>query len=116
MSTDPVRGTTVRWAYADGPMAGKTFAHTFGTDGTVRWTDAAGTAPHERPDGAAGDTVAPYEVERMNDDVYVVSYLSKAGFTLTTVVDRATGTVVSFASNGTHLSKHRGRIMDAPAG
>ena len=110
MSNDPLRGKTVRFTFRDGQVAGKTYVHSFGTDGTVAWTDA----DDERTDAAPDpESTAKYEFEQVNADVYVVSYLSKAGYTLTTVVDSKTGKLVSFASNEKSLSVQRG-TADGP--
>ena len=112
--TDPVRGKTLRWTYDDGAMAGKTYEHTFGTDGTVRWSEVGKkggeTGATAAPDG---DTTAAYKVERLNDDVYVLSYLAKSGYTLTTVVDTKAGTIVSVASNEKQLMTLHGRVEGA---
>jgi len=112
MTNDPLRGKTLRLTFDDGPMAGKTYDHAFGTDGTVTWTDAS--------NGVKGVTAAPdaestakYEFERVNADVYVVTYLSKAGYTLTSVVDTTTRRLVSFASNEKSLSVQHGKA-DGP--
>jgi hypothetical protein len=51
----------------------------------------------------------------VNDDVYVVSYLGKSGYALTTVVDSKTGSIVSFASNEKTLIKQRGTSKVAKA-
>ena len=32
---DSLIGKTVRWTFADGPVAGKTYEHTFNADGSV---------------------------------------------------------------------------------
>jgi hypothetical protein len=47
-------------------------------------------------------------VAPINDDVCAVSYLSESGFTLTSVLDFDSGTVVSFASNEKELIPQRG--------
>ena len=109
MSNDPLRGKTMRFTFDEGPMAGTTYAHEFGTDGTVTWTDVSkGGAGGVRatPDP---DSTAKYEFARVNADVYVVTYLSKAGYTLTSVVDTTTGRLVSFASNEKSLSVQHGK-------
>jgi hypothetical protein len=116
MRSDQVRGKTIRWTYDDGPMAGKSFEHTFGDDGVVTWREAGaadrGTKPpvngKEKIGRAATEAKANYEVAAINDDVCAVSYLSKSGFTLTSVLDFASGTVVSFASNEKELIPQRG--------
>ena len=107
MTTDPVKGKTLRWSYEDGPTAGKTFEHDFGTDGRVRYRivdapakpDGNGTMKGERP---------RYEVASINDDVFAISYLAPSGYTLTTVLDADTGTIVSFASNEKELVVQHG--------
>lgn len=103
--TDPrdLSGKTVRWTYADGPMKGKHFEHSFGTDGTVTWKEAGDAKP-------SADSKAKYQFQRISEQVYVVSYLSSHGFTLTTVVDEASGAIVSFASNEKDLVVQRGSL------
>lgn len=101
MADDPIRGKTIRWTYSDGPVAGQTFEHTFGADGTVKYG-----APDKAPMGQAR-----YIAERITDRVHAVSYLSTAsGYTLTTVIDLDARTIVSFASNEKELVVQHGRI------
>ncbi len=116
MGSDPLRGKTIRWTYDDGPMAGKTFEHTFASDGTVTWREAGADekSPNPPSDGKqktgkpATRAKAKYEVATINDDVCAVSYLSESGFTLTSVLDFDSGTVVSFASNEKELIPQHG--------
>ena len=116
MAMDPVRGKTIRWTYEDGPMAGKSFEHVFGEDGNVTWRETAGDDGRSKPPSngkqktgkPATEAKAKYEVAPINDDVCAVSYLSASGFTLTSVLDFASGTVVSFASNEKELVPQRG--------
>lgn len=104
MDTDPLRGTTIRWTYDDGPVRGKTFEHRFAADGTVSWREPGGAPSAQEPS-------ATYEYARVTDRVYAVAYLASSGFTLTTVVDTERGTIVSFASNQTQLFVQRGRLV-----
>jgi|ERR671937_1922154 hypothetical protein len=104
MTTDPVKGKTLRWSYEDGPTAGKTFEHDFGTDGRVRYRFADAKADG---DGMKGERPR-YEVETINDDVFAISYLAPSGYTLTSVLDADTGTIVSFASNEKELVVQHG--------
>jgi hypothetical protein len=103
---DPIRGKTIRWRYSDGPTAGTQFEHVFGTDGTVTYkmlgpkSEAAGGAPAQE--------VPRYEVARVSEDIYAVSYLAPSGWTLTTVLDMKAGTIVSVASNEKQLFVQRG--------
>ena len=101
MATD-LGGKTIRWTYADGPMKGKHFEHSFTSD-TVTWKEAGESKP-------SADSQAKYRFERISDEVYVVSYLSNHGFTLTTVVDERSGAIVSFASNEKDLVMQRGSL------
>jgi hypothetical protein len=122
MSPDPIRGKTIRWTYEDGPLAGKTFEHTFATDGTVSYREAGGerkgtnASTNGKPKTEQPSEREPsvrYEHARINDDVHAVSYLSSSGFTLTSVLDLKAGTVVSFASNEKELVVQRGTFEDA---
>jgi hypothetical protein len=117
MGPDPVRGKTIRWTYEDGPMAGKSFEHIFGNDGIVTWRETGGADRGTTPPGngkqkttgkPATEAKAKYEVAAINQDVCAVSYLSESGFTLTSVLDFDSGTIVSFASNEKELVPQRG--------
>ena len=101
MSDDPITGKTIRWSYVDGPVKGKKFEHVFGRDGMVTYRE---------PGGAASETPVRYEVVRVADGVYAVSYLSTNGFTLTTIIDTRTREITSFASNEKQLFVQRGRL------
>jgi len=118
MGSDPIRGNTIRWTYDDGPVAGKTFEHVFGKDGTVTWSEISGdpekkttkpsTDGQRKAERRPTEAKAKYEVAPVNDEVCVVSYLAASGYTLTSVLDFASGTVVSFASNEKELVQQRG--------
>ena len=112
MDQDPITGKTIRWTYTDGPTKGQRFEHDFGTDGHVVWrmldlkaTGQDGKTP-ERP---------KYEVARVSDKVWAVSYLAPSGWTLTTALDFAGGTMVSFASNEKQLFVQSGTFEVAAA-
>jgi hypothetical protein len=110
MGTDPIRGKTLRWRYDDGQMAGKLFEHTFASDGTVTYRMADQPAREARD--TQGQKAGPhYEVEKVNDTVYAVSYLGDAGYTLTSILDFAAGTVVSFSSNDKELAVQHGTLQ-----
>lgn len=103
MAADPFSGKTLRWTYSDGPMKGKVFEHRFSSDGTVSWKEAGEAKP-------SADSSATYQHARINDDVKAFSYLAKSGFTLTTVVDEKSGSLVSFASNEKELMIQHGKL------
>ncbi len=110
MEKDPVRGKSIRWSYDDGPAAGKTFEHTFSTDGKVTYREARASAGGT--DGASGaEPSVHYEVAAIDDHVYAVSYLSTNTWTLTTVVDERSRRIVSFASNEKQLVIQHGKLV-----
>ena len=113
MSSDPIRGRTIRWTYEDGPMAGKALEHTFASDGTVTWRELG--EPRKSGNGSPAEPGVRYEVARVNDDVYAVAYLAKSGYTLTSVLDTRAGTIVSFASNEKELVVQHGMFEVARA-
>ena len=101
MSGDPITGRTIRWRYDDGPVKGQTFEHVF---------SAGGMVTYRQPGEAASERPVHYEVARVSDDVWAVSYLSTNGWTLTTVIDTRTEAIVSFASNEKQLVVQRGKL------
>ncbi len=54
-----------------------------------------------------------YEVVAIRDDVCAVSYLSSAGYTLTTILDFATKKLVAFSSNEKMLGVQRGSFEES---
>ena len=103
MAADPVTGNTIRWTFSDGVMAGKTFEHTFGSDGGVTFREIG-------KDGKPGKA-NKYEVAEAANQVYAVAYRSESGYTLTTILDFQTKKLVAFASNEKQLSKHHGTFQ-----
>jgi hypothetical protein len=90
---DRIQGKTINLTWNDGPTKGETHQHVFNPDGSVDYrklTDdpAKGKMTHEKKYGAV----------RVTDDVYIVSYLGSAGYTLTVVLNFADKTTVGFAS------------------
>jgi hypothetical protein len=110
MSDNPIRGKTFRFTFHDGAMAGKTFEHAFGADSTVVFHMMGG----EQKAGEKLDRAPPtkYELATIRDDVCAVSYLSSAGYTLTTVLDFATKRLVAFSSNEKMLGVQRGSFEE----
>jgi hypothetical protein len=102
MHKNAVSGTTLRFTFNDGPMAGKTFEHVFEKDGSVRFrqTDTKGAE-------GEGTMVKKYESATIGTDVTAISYLGASGYTLTAVLDWRTKTLVAFSSNDKmHLMQH----------
>ena len=98
---DPIRGQTVRWQFTDGPTRGTSFEHEFKLDGTVTYrmhgSDKSTTEKH-------------YETEQISDGVWLVSYLASSGWTLTCLLDTASGQLVAVASNEKQLVVQHGRF------
>ena len=100
-----IRGTTMRWAWTEGPTKGMVHEHVFHDDGTVEWHDA-GSAPTKKPSAAGAHESArperpPYAAFEVTPEVFAVSYLSpSSGFTLTVVLNFATRQLVGVASGG----------------
>lgn len=104
MSSHPIRGKTIQWTFAGGPMAGMTFEHRFHVDGTVDYAMVGGESKGQPKKGPG----VAYEVAKLNDTVYAVSYLGKEGYTLTTCLDLASGKLVAFSSNESELQQQTG--------
>lgn len=102
MFANPITGHTVRWTFQDGPMAGKSFDHTFSRNGGVTFREVDGD-PNAKP-GIADQ----YQVASLGQDVHAVSYLSSSGYTLTVVLDYKTRKLVAFASNEKSLTMQHG--------
>ena len=102
-----IRGTTMRWAWTEGPTKGMVHEHVFHDDGTVEWHDA-GSPPAKKPSketagthGSPRPERAPYAAFEVTPEVFAISYLSSSsGFTLTVVLNFATGQLVGAASGG----------------
>ena len=102
MVPNPITGHTLRWKFSDGPMAGKSFDHTFSRNGNVAFREVGGD-PNAKPGGAG-----QYCVASVGQDVHVVSYLGPSGYTLTVVLDYKSWKLVAFASNEQSLTMQQG--------
>ena len=99
---DSLRGRTLRWTFVDGPTAGTTYEHIFNDDGSIgfRGADKTGKGKFARTkDGA---------VVKVGDGLFVMSYLSEGGFTLTVVVNTQRMEMVGFASNNDSWFQQKG--------
>jgi hypothetical protein len=94
-------GRTLRWTFAEGPTAGKTYEHTFHPDGTVVWrgVDGAAQGPSKREEGASASPKVKYASFEVAPDTHLASYLSEAGFTLTVALNFKTRECYGVASN-----------------
>jgi hypothetical protein len=104
-----LRGKTLRFKFEEGPTAGTSYDHAFSDDGTVTWQDpAAANAGESSEQGAAKEPPTKYGSFQVTDDVYVVSYLSKSGYTLTVALNFETDELFGFASNDENWYPVRG--------
>lgn len=95
-------GRRIRWTFQDGPMAGRTYEHTFFPNGTVTWrdVDGDGSAPKNDADSSGQEPVGvPYASFEVAPDVHLVSYLSDSGYTLTVTLNLETLQCSGVASN-----------------
>ena len=102
MVTNPITGHSLRWTFSDGPMAGKSFDHTFSRNGGVTFREVD-SDPNAKP-GLADQ----YQVASLGQEVHAVSYLSGSGYTLTVVLDYKTKRLIAFASNDKSLTMQQG--------
>ena len=117
VTSERVRGKTLRWTFTEGPQTGKRYEHTFHQDGTVEYRaledrpqDAssrpaahAAVAEHERP---------AYAAYAVSDDVVLVSYLAGSGFALTVALNFADHRLASIASNSEQWFPARGTFEE----
>ena len=100
-----VSGKTIRLSWADGPTKGTTQEHIFHKDGKVEWHsietgDKAKPAAESSGSKEAKTPEKPqYAAEKISDNVCMVSYLSKSGYTLTVVLNFSDDSTVAIASN-----------------
>jgi MoaF N-terminal domain len=95
-----LEGKTLRFHFSDGPMKGKAYDHKFLRGGAVEWG----------PEGGEKTKNENAAIAKVGDDVYVGSYMSDKGYTLTTTFNLETGKLVSFASDGKEWSRHDGKV------
>ena len=102
MLGNPITGRSLRWTFQDGPMAGKSFDHTFNRNGGVTFREV-GSDPNAKPGSAE-----QYHVASLGPDVHAVAYLASSGYTLTVILDYKSRKLVAYASNEKSLVVHRG--------
>jgi len=91
-----VAGTTMRFTWTSGPTQGKAHDHRFGEDGQVESRSNSPT-PGWVPWVTAER--AHYAAMDVSDDVCLVSYLAKSGYTLTVALNFADSVICGVASN-----------------
>ena len=101
-------GRVFNWTFDDGPTAGKTYEHTFAPDGTVKFKEA-GSAPGAGQSGDAmpGSKYAAFEIA---PNIYLVSYLSSHGYTLTVSMNLDSKKLHGFASGNNEWHPLEGTV------
>ncbi|HVD59253.1 MAG TPA: MoaF N-terminal domain-containing protein [Gemmatimonadaceae bacterium] len=95
--SNALAGRKFNWTFSDGPTAGKTYEHTFANDGTVVFKEAGGSAQQGGSSSQMpGSKYAAFEIA---PNIYLVSYLSSHGYTLTVAMNLASKQLNGFASN-----------------
>ena len=92
----------MRFAWTHGPTTGKTYEHAFREDGTVEFHEVTSGKAAGRESGAGTAPAAKKPMEygafRVTDSVFIVSYLSTEGYTLTVALNFDDRSMVGFAS------------------
>ena len=103
--SDQVSGKTIRLSWTDGPTKGTTHEHVFHEDGTVEWRSIEKESKG-KPAVKGGESNPVKKPERphylgakINNDVCMISYLTKSGYTLTAVLNFSDGSTVAIASD-----------------
>ena len=101
-------GRVFNWTFSDGPTAGKTYEHTFAPDGTVKFREA-GAAPNADQSAAQmpGSKYAAFEIA---PNIYLVSYLSSHGYTLTVSMNLDSKKLHGFASGNNEWHPLEGTV------
>lgn len=95
-------GKSIKWSFANGPMAGTAFEHTFHDDGSVTWTILDG------PYKGASTREKTYGAVKVNESAIVLSYLAASGHTLTVALNLEDRQMSAFASNDKEWSAMSG--------
>jgi len=96
-------GRTVQFTFADGPSANVTYEHRFNEDGSIDFR-AAGDATAKFSRAKSGTTM------KVGDGLFLMSYLSKEGYTLTLLLNVRTLELVGFASNSDVWFQQKGTL------
>jgi hypothetical protein len=94
--SNALSGRVFNWTFNDGPTAGKTYEHTFAPDGTVKFREAG--AP-SMPQSGSAMPASKYAAFEIGQNMYLVSYLSSHGYTLTVAMNLDSKDLHGFASN-----------------
>ncbi len=108
MKTDAIRGKTFRWTFTDGPMAKRTFEHSFEHKGSVTFRSIDGDTKGKPTE------IGKYELAQVSATVCALSYLS-SGYTLTVILDFETHNLFAFSSNEKAMSLQHGTFEEITA-
>ena len=99
---DSLYGKTLRWTFTGGPVAGKTFEHTFYEDGSCLFRSVSGREKGESARARIGASI------KVSEEIFLSSYLMDSGYTLTVVLNFKQWRVVAFASNDREWYQQQG--------
>lgn len=102
----PLAGRVFRWTFGRGTES-KTYEHTFSSDGTVTFKEVGGEAA---PSSASTMPGVKYGAFEIAPDIYLVSYLSSHGYTLTVAMNLASKKIHGFASNDKEWYPQEGTV------
>ena len=106
--TNQLAGRTFRWTFNDGPTTGKTYEHVFNPDGTVVFREVNGaTPPAAASEKGPGTKYASFQIA---PNMYLVSYLSNHGYTLTVAMNLDNKELHGFASNDKEWHPLKGTV------
>ena len=108
--SNSLAGRKFNWTFNDGPTAGKTYEHAFASDGTVVFKEVGSAA---QSSGTAnqmpGSKYAAFEIA---PNIFLVSYLSSHGYTLTVAMNLASQQLNGFASNDKEWHPLEGNVRE----
>lgn len=110
--TTALAGRTFRWTFNDGPTAGKTYEHVFADNGTVTFKEVGGESV-QAAEPSMEMPGAKYAAFEIAPKVYLVSYLSSHGYTLTVAMNLNSKRLHGFASNDKEWNALEGTVETA---
>jgi phenolic acid decarboxylase len=88
-----IRGKTIRFTWTDGPTKGQTHEHVFHEDGTLEFRSIDGT------EKGKPTKEKEYAAVKVDEDVFLVSYLASSGYTLTVALNFGNHKLFGIASS-----------------
>lgn len=99
-------GKKFRFTWTAGPTASATHEHVFHTDGTVAYAQIEPDRPPQYT------TAKQYGAYQLAEDIYLMSYLGTAGWSLTVAMNFKDKRLQGFAANATQWYPVEGRFEE----